>query len=119
MLKEPSAVTRSQFAATRERHQLSFQKYVAHTFSASSINRYAPSAPGVYGLSNARGWIIVGETDDIKARLFQHLQEGEASLSGQVPKGFSFELVAGNGRASRQQYLIEELQPMCNPRATK
>ena len=33
----------------------------------SAIMTYAPSAPGIYGISNSREWIFVGETDDIRA----------------------------------------------------
>jgi len=118
MLKKPSVLPGASLQPPGGTY-LSFQKYVAHTFSASSINRYAPAAPGVYGLSNARGWIFVGESDDIRSSLFQHMQEGESRLGGEVPRGFSFELVAGKGRTARQQYLIEELQPMFNARVSK
>jgi hypothetical protein len=69
---------------------------------------------GVYGLSNAREWILVGQTDDIKATLLGHLRETHTPLLEREPTGFTFELCAPYNRHSRQQRLIQEYQPVCN-----
>jgi excinuclease UvrABC nuclease subunit len=52
---------------------LPFQNYPARIFKAADIRREAPASSGVYGLSNAREWIYVGETDNIQVRLLEHL----------------------------------------------
>lgn len=69
---------------------------------------------GVYGLSNAREWIFVGETDNIKAKLLEHLQEPHTRLLALEPTGFVFEVCASHDRRGRQQRLIREYHPVCN-----
>ena len=93
-----------------------FANYVARSFTTASIDRNAPASSGVYGLSNAREWIYVGETENIKARLLEHLQETNTLLRGKDPTGFSFELCASYNRVARQSRLIVELEPVCNRR---
>ena len=93
-----------------------FLNPLARTFKAAAIRREAPAGSGVYGLSNAREWIYVGETENIQARLLEHLAETNAVHSGGPPTGFSFELCAPDDRASRQDQLIVELDPACNGR---
>jgi hypothetical protein len=93
-----------------------FDRFVPYTFSLVSVQRNAPALSGVYGISNAREWIFVGETDNIKATLIGHLQETHTPLLERGPTGFSFELCAPYNRLARQQRLIQEYQPSCNRR---
>jgi len=93
-----------------------FDRFVPHTFSLVSVQRNAPALSGVYGLSNAREWLFVGETDNIKAALLQHLQEPHASLAGREPTGFIFEICVSYNRVARQEGLIKEYQPLFNRR---
>ena len=93
-----------------------FDRFVPHTFSLVSVQRNAPALSGVYGLSNAREWIFVGETDNIKAALLQHLQEPQATLLGRGPTGFIFEVCASYNRVARQERLMKEYQPLFNRR---
>jgi len=51
-----------------------------------------PGFFGVYGLSNAREWIHVGETDNIQGRLLEHLEGTDSFRAAGAPTGFSFEL---------------------------
>ena len=91
-----------------------FVNFIARVFKAVSVQQHAPPASGVYGLSNARGWIYIGETDNIKARLLEHLQGEDPSIHGTNPTGFSYELCHSYNRVARQNQLIHELHPVCN-----
>lgn len=93
-----------------------FHNRLARTFRAAAIRREAPASSGVYGLSNAREWIYVGETDDIQARLLEHLEETNTSRAAGLATGFSFELCPPHDRVARQRRLIVELEPACNGR---
>ncbi len=91
-----------------------FRNCFARTFKAAVVLREAPPYSGVYGLSNALGWIYVGETDDIQARLLAHLEEPGAFGVRGAPTGFSFELSSPNERLARQRQIIVEFDPACN-----
>jgi hypothetical protein len=91
-----------------------FDGFVPHAFSLVSVQKNAPPLSGVYGLSNAREWILVGETDNIKTALLMHLQETHTPLLEREPTGFIFELCVSYNRVARQQGLIQEYQPVFN-----
>jgi len=93
-----------------------FNKFVPYIFSPVSVRKNAPELSGVYGLSNAREWIFVGETDNIKATLLGHLQETHTPLRERGPTGFMFELCVPYNRSARQERLIQEYGPVCNHR---
>ena len=65
-----------------------FRNCLARTFKAAAIRREAPASSGVYGLSNAREWIYVGETDNIQARLLEHLEETNTFRTEALRTGF-------------------------------
>jgi hypothetical protein len=87
---------------------------VASTFSQQLIERLAPTLAGVYGLSNAREWIFVGESENIKASLLSHLQAANRAVADRAPTGFTFEVCSAPARFARQDRLIQELEPVCN-----
>ena len=93
-----------------------FNKFVPYSFSLVSVQKNAPALPGVYGLSNAREWIFVGETENIKTTLISHLQETHTPVLEREPTGFMFELCGSYNRVDRQERLIQEYQPTCNQR---
>jgi hypothetical protein len=95
-------------------HALPFQNYVASTFSELLIERFAPPSAGVYGLSNAREWIFIGEAENIKAALLAHLQTTNRAIADRSPTGFTFEVCSAHARFARQDRLIQELGPICN-----
>ena len=90
--------------------------HVARNFKATEIRREVPASSGVYGLSNAREWIYVGEADNMQARLLEHLEKTDALRADGVPTGFSFELCPPVDRVARQRRLILELDPARNGR---
>ncbi len=93
-----------------------FQNCLARMFTASAIERDAPAASGVYGLSNPSEWIYIGEADNIQARLREHFEETRRNPRGSLPTGFSFELCSAGNRIARQNRLIVELGPSRNGR---
>jgi len=78
-------------------------------FNAATVRSFAPTQPGVYGLSNARNWIVIAESDNIQQSLLEHLSE-----SGKVqsrPTGFIFETCDPASRAQRHRRLTNEYRP--------
>jgi hypothetical protein len=92
-----------------------FENHGTRSFTWASIDKNAPAAAGVYGLSNARGWIYVGACDNIKLELMAHLQGTDATRA-QHPTGFTYEICAPQDRMARQSRLVSELDPVCNQR---
>jgi hypothetical protein len=93
-----------------------FAECAARSFTVVSVQRNAPESSGVYGLSNAREWLFVGEGNNIRAHLLGHLKELNTVLSTQSPTGFTFELCSPGERICRQDALVRELEPRCNRR---
>jgi len=91
-----------------------FENHGNRAFTVASIGKNAPPASGVYGLADARGWIYVGETADIRAQLLSHLKNPPAFLVDHPPSGFTFELTAAGRRIDRQSRLVLELGPIGN-----
>jgi excinuclease UvrABC nuclease subunit len=85
-----------------------------HAFSTVSIRAHAPAACGVYGISNARQWIYIGETDNIRDRLLQHFEETGTGIKAQVPTGFTYEVCEWHVRTERHDRLVIEYDPVCN-----
>jgi excinuclease UvrABC nuclease subunit len=94
-----------------------FPSNVGINFTEQGIASYAPRESGVYGICNSTEWIYVGESEDIEARLYQHLR-GESDQSDRIlrrnPTMFVFERCAALTRWAREAQLIAELQPTCN-----
>jgi hypothetical protein len=81
-------------------------------FTSVSIHKNAPAASGVYGISNALRWILIGEADDIQAALMRHFESRNTLPGGWVPSGFTFELCEPSRRLERKQQLVAELHPV-------
>ena len=91
--------------------EMPFNRFFPYAFSLVSVQRNAPAMSGVYGLSNAREWLFIGETDNIKASLVRHLQGTHTPLLEREPTGFTFELCSPHDRQGRKSQLIEEYEP--------
>ncbi len=91
-----------------------FDQRIPRAFTSGSVHRYAPVASGIYGISNAREWIYIGETDDIKGALLSHLQDQHAAVMQRVPTGFVYEVCEPASRPGRQDRLVLEYEPTCN-----
>jgi len=93
-----------------------FDPFISRTLTPLSVNLNAPAASGIYGVSNAREWIYIGQTDNIQASLLNHLLESDSVLMKRRPTGFVFELCGFAGRSARQDRLVFEYEPACNRR---
>ncbi|HYW44963.1 MAG TPA: hypothetical protein VE959_19030 [Bryobacteraceae bacterium] len=91
-----------------------FENHGNRSFTVTSIDNNAPAASGIYGLSNARQWIYVGETANIHDELLQHLRYPDAFLRDHAPSGFTYELSSVERRIERQNQLVFELEPIGN-----
>jgi hypothetical protein len=89
-----------------------FDQHFPRPFTNSAIRTYAPSASGVYGISNAQQWIYIGQTDNIHAELIAHLQEGAGPVGQHQPTGFVFEICDRAARPTRQDRLVSEYSPV-------
>jgi hypothetical protein len=94
-----------------------FNQFTPRNFTNDAVQMYAPVMSGVYGISNAREWLYIGETDNIQSSLLNHLHEINTSLMKKEPTGFVFEVCDQANRASRQNRLVGEYGPACNPQA--
>jgi hypothetical protein len=93
---------------------MAFEFTIPHAFSNGSVRAHAPAAPGVYGISNARQWIYIGETDNIRARLLEHLAESATGIKEHVPTGFTYEVCEWQARTERHDRLVTQYNPVCN-----
>ncbi len=93
-----------------------FADCAARSFTVPSVRRNAPESSGVYGLSNAREWLFVGQGNNIRTQLMEHLNEVGTALMAQNPTGFAFELCPTAELIHRQDALVRELEPRCNRR---
>jgi hypothetical protein len=93
---------------------MSFSECAARSVTAISVQKNAPESSGVYGLSNGREWIFIGEANNIRARLLEHLQETGTLLKGRMPTGFTFKECPPSDRVIRQNLLVRRFEPFCN-----
>lgn len=77
----------------------------------ASIIANAPAQSGVYALYN-NGWVYVGESNDIRRRLQEHMRDQR--IMQYRPTGFCFELAPAATRVARQDALIAQLNPSAN-----
>jgi hypothetical protein len=96
-----------------------FNQLIPRPFTSGAVQMYAPVAAGVYGISNAREWIYIGETDNIQNALLDHLGDRDTSLMKRQPAGFVFELCDGARRSTRQDRLVVEYEPTCNRHSSR
>lgn len=93
-----------------------FEQFTPRSFTPVSVRANAPTASGIYGISNAREWIFIGETDNIQASLLHDLRQVDSELLNRLPTGFVFELCVVPERRARQDRLILEYESVCNRR---
>jgi predicted GIY-YIG superfamily endonuclease len=91
-----------------------FEQFMPRPFSIGNVQKFAPLAPGVYGLSNAREWIYIGVSENIRSSLLEHLETRSSPLMKRQPTGFVYEVVCPGDEWARQDRLIQEYEPTCN-----
>lgn len=93
---------------------MSFAECAPRSFTVVSIQKNAPESSGVYGLSNDREWIFIGEASNIRARLLEHLREVNTPLIARRPTGFAYEVCSPLDCIARQRALCRQLKPVCD-----
>jgi hypothetical protein len=91
-----------------------FARHSGYSFSAASVRQNAPAWGGIYGLSNANGWVFVDTAENIQAALLDHLVKFHAASDSYRATGFTFEVCDVGQRDSRCDRLIAELHPVLN-----
>jgi hypothetical protein len=86
-----------------------------YSFSHTSVVLNAPDQSGVYALHYQATWVYVGESANIRAQLLQHLNGDNACITVYPHLSFSYELIHEAVRAWRQDEVIKEFRPTCNP----
>ena len=86
-----------------------------YAFGYRAVQDKAPNMSGVYVIHNRRQWLYVGESEDVKASLFGHLNTPGPCTARPGPLSFEFEVVPAAERADRQQALVAALAPVCQP----
>jgi hypothetical protein len=92
---------------------LPFEPFYPRKFSVASVSMYAPGQPGVYGLSNAKQWVFIGEADNIRTALLEQFDRGDEAIRRMNPTGFVFEVCPPGTRSVRRDRLIAEYSPAC------
>lgn len=108
--------TRRSYGAFSQPHAeaplvMAFAQPIPRPFNERGIWFYAPSAPGVFGLSNSKGWIHVSETDNIRASLLHYFRGHDPKLLDFDPTGFVFEECVHEVQKYRQAQLAAEYRP--------
>ena len=91
-----------------------FEQLIPRPLTAGAVQAYAPTTSGVYGISNSREWIFIGETDNIQGTLLAHLREPGTAQMQRKPTGFVYEICDRGGRHARLGRLVSEYGPSCN-----
>lgn len=89
-----------------------FERPFPRPFTVGSIREHAPALSGVYGLSNARAWLYIGESDNILHALLERVVTSGSASPIQRPTGFVFEVCDRARRAVRQASLVLEYKPV-------
>ena len=72
---------------------------------------------GVYGISNAREWIYIGETDNIQSSLLNHLHEINTKLTKRGAHRVCFRGLRPGAPGVAAGQLVSEYGPACNRQA--
>lgn len=91
-----------------------FKEITPRPFTPEGVHTYAPQAPGVYGISNAREWIYIGHAGNIQRTLLEYLEDLGSAVMKKQPRGFIFEICEEARWLARQDRLVLEYEPACN-----
>ena len=96
-----------------------FEQFLPRPLTTVGIHAFAPVASGVYGISNGREWVYIGEANNIQASLLAHLQEPNTPAMRLQPTGFVFEACDRQHRPGRQDGLVREYDHTCKRRTQR
>ena len=85
-------------------------------FTKNGILSNTPSTSGVYVLGTGWTWVYIGESNDMLRRLLELFESPKPCIAKYGGLVFGYELVPTEAqRVARQDQLIRELVPACNP----
>lgn len=83
----------------------------SYSLNRASVFMHAPGKSGVYMLHNASRCLYIGDSDNIRQTLLQHMRDDHSAINLFDPDGFSFELHPASSRARRRDQLNSEFDP--------
>lgn len=83
----------------------------SYSLNRLSIFLHAPAKSGVYMLHNSSRCLFIGDSDNIRQTLLQHMRHDSSAITLFDPDGFSFELQPDASRARRKDQLSSEFEP--------
>src|SRR5687768_11165786 len=86
-----------------------------YTFTHRAVTDNAPKASGVYCIFTAKRWVHLGESDDVRQSLFDHLNDPAVCLQESEPLSFSFALLPAAERSAALAELMAARPPACTP----
>jgi excinuclease UvrABC nuclease subunit len=89
-----------------------FPQQQPRQFTREGIEWLARGQRGCYGIYRYGLWVYVGKTDDLRARLLQHLAGDNPRITRESPTHFVTVLTADD--VAREKELIRELNPVAN-----
>ncbi len=95
---------------------MAFEGHGAFPLTPAGILAGAPEESGVYAIHTPTRWVFIGDGDNVRQALFDHLNAPDERLDAFHPLSFSWEAAAPAGRAALRDALIGELRPVCNGR---
>ena len=90
-----------------------FRNAFPRPFTENSVRQHAPTLAGVFGITNAREWIYIGQSRNVRDSLLDLLRP-KAVFGDLDPTGFVYEACDGSLLSSRQDRLVLENEPRCN-----
>ncbi len=96
---------------------MAFEGSASFPLTPGGILAGAPEASGVYALHTPTRWVFIGDSDDIRQALFEHLNATDRRFDAFQPLSFSWEVAPPAERRALRRWLIAELRPACNLRA--
>jgi len=94
--------------------KMSDERGETYVLGYAGVRQKAPAASGVYAIHSSSRWIYIGESDDIRGSLFQHLNDAAACMKRFGPLSFSFELGNKVERVALCDALVAARSPVCN-----
>ncbi len=93
---------------------MAFEGHGAFPLTVAGILGGAPEASGVYAIHTPTRWVFIGDADNVRQALFDHLNARDELLESFQPLSFSWEAASCAERGALRDALIAELRPVCN-----
>ena len=93
---------------------MAFDGVPTYAFDAEAVRDGAPEESGVYAIFTPTRWVFIGDSDNVRAALFQHLNTPNLCIYKYHPLSFSCELASRSERAGLREALLAELRPACH-----